>query len=173
MTWWNRDHTPTIDALMLRVRASSTMPGFMIMPHVDGELYADGALGPSGGIPIDAAEAAGFRRFLVIMSRPRAYTKGKATPAGILRRVFRTHPAIADALIARPDHYNATRARLLELERGGNAYLFFAEKHVRWKTENATYDKTPRILPRRGGSKPEREWPDDQGVFGRAGTDPR
>ena len=157
MTWWNRDHTSTIDALMLRVRASSTMPGFMIMPHVDGELYADGALGPSGGIPIDAAEAAGFRRFLVIMSRPRAYTKGKVTPAGILRRVFRTHPAIADALIARPDHYNATRARLLELERGGNAYLFFA-KNMSVENRERNLHKLQESY-RAGREQAEREWP--------------
>ena len=91
------------------------------------------------------------------MSRPRAYTKGKATPAGILRRVFRTHPAIADALIARPDHYNATRARLLELERGGNAYLFFA-KNMSVENRERNLHKLQESY-RAGREQAEREWP--------------
>ena len=42
-------------------------------------------------------------------------------------RYFRTHPAIAEALINRWRSYNQTRERLFELERQGQAYLYFPD----------------------------------------------
>ena len=44
-----------------------------------------------------------------------------------MRQYFRRYPAVVDALMARPDNYNRTRAELLELERSGDAMVFFPE----------------------------------------------
>ena len=83
--------------------------------------------GESGGISIEQAELAGFEKFLFIGSKPRGYVRPKTTRPSMIRRVFRKNPAIAEALIARPPRYNASKDRLLELEREGRAYLFFPE----------------------------------------------
>lgn len=126
--YWGRDDIDSLETLMRFVRASSTLPGFMVPPEIDGVRYFDGALGPSGGIPLDAAEADGFRRFLVIMTRPRDYVKPPVSRPAMMRRIFRRTPAVAEAIITRPDRYNATRRRLFELEREGRAMLFFPDE---------------------------------------------
>lgn len=124
MVYWSRSDIHSHGDLVVRVRASSTMPGFMPMPLIDGHLYVDGALGPTGGFPIDAAQADGFTRFLVISSRARDYVKPPVKQPRLIRRAFRRFPAVASALIARPENYNSTRREIFELEANGNAYVF-------------------------------------------------
>lgn len=129
MVYWGREDMHELRDLMVRVRASSTLPVWMPPATIDGHLYFDGALGPTGGFALDAAKAAGFTRFVVVLTRPRNYVKplsGTVTSAG-MRRVFRRYPAIADAVVKRPLRYNRTRAELFELERAGQAYLFCPE----------------------------------------------
>jgi len=122
--YWGRDDLVDLPALMRRVRASSTMPILMPMPVIDGEPYVDGALGSSGGIALDAAQADGFTRFFVVLTRPRGYRKLPERRPGFYRRYFRDHPAVAEAIVTRHERYNATLDELEELERQGRAYLF-------------------------------------------------
>ncbi|KAB1652512.1 patatin family protein [Pseudoclavibacter chungangensis] len=122
--WWGRDDVREMHDLMVRVRASSTMPVVMPPVTIDGEVYVDGALGRSGGIPLDIARADGFERFLVVLTRPRGYRKGPSRLDGFYRRHFRRWPAVVDALRKRPHRYNETREELFRLEREGRAYLF-------------------------------------------------
>lgn len=126
--WWGRQDTPVIQDLMVRVRASSTMPVLMPPVHLDGRTYVDGALGPDGGIPVSAAEDAGYDRFLAVLTRERDYVKGPERFPRFYQRYFRRHPAIADALLTRWTRYNHTREKLFDLERQGRAYLFVPER---------------------------------------------
>jgi predicted patatin/cPLA2 family phospholipase len=126
--WWGRQDTPAIQDLMVRVRASSTMPVLMPPVHLDGRTYVDGALGPDGGIPVSAAEEAGHERFLAVLTRERDYVKGPERFPRFYLRYFRRHPAIAEALLTRWTRYNQTRERLFDLEHQGKAYLFVPER---------------------------------------------
>jgi predicted patatin/cPLA2 family phospholipase len=125
-TYWSKaaGDMATLPALMRRVRASSTMPALMPMADVDGHLYVDGALGPTGGIALDAAKADGFTRFFVVLSQPRDYRKKKTPAMAYLRWYFSRYPAVVEALAARPARYNATREELFHLEKDGQALLF-------------------------------------------------
>lgn len=125
--YWGREDIETQDDLMVRVRASSTLPLIMPMRVIDGAPYVDGAMGESGGILIEQAEKAGFEKFLFLGSKPRGYVRPKVGRPTALRRVFRKYPAVAEAMIERPPKYNASKDRLLELEREGRAHLFFPE----------------------------------------------
>lgn len=125
--WWGREDTPRIQDLMVRVRASSTMPVLMPPVLLDGRTYVDGALGPDGGIPLSAARDAGYERVLAVLTRERGYVKGPERFPAFYHRYFRRHPAIAEALVTRWRRYNETRERLFELERQGRAYLFVPE----------------------------------------------
>ncbi|WP_342319345.1 patatin-like phospholipase family protein [Corynebacterium mayonis] len=107
------------------VRASSTLPLIMPMRLIDDIPYVDGALGTSGGIAIEQAEAAGWEKFLFVGTKPRDYVRPEVARPGVVKRILRKTPAVADALIARPARYNASKQRLLELERQGRAQLFF------------------------------------------------
>lgn len=126
--WWGRQDTPRIQDLMVRVRASSTMPVLMPPVQLDGRTYVDGALGPDGGIPLSAAEADGHDRFLAVLTRERDYVKSPERFPRFYQRYFRRHPAIAEALLTRWRRYNDTRDRLFDLERQGRAYLFVPER---------------------------------------------
>lgn len=126
-TYWTRDDIRTLDDLVVRVQASSSLPVFMPMVDLGGHKWVDGALGPSGGIALDAAKDAGFTKFLVICSRTRDYVKKPAQNASFLRRHFRRYPALAEAILQRAENYNRTKDELLQLESHGSAYVFFPD----------------------------------------------
>lgn len=128
MTYFGRDEVSAKQDLMKCVRASSSMPLLMPNTEVDGTIYCDGALGPSGGIPLDAAQADGKTRFIVVLTRARGYRKEPFKYAKAFRRIFARYPAIADGMAARADNYNNTMAELLELESEGRALLIFPEE---------------------------------------------
>jgi predicted patatin/cPLA2 family phospholipase len=126
--YWTEDDVPTLTDLVRRVRASSTMPLIMPKVHLDGHIYVDGALGPSGGIALDAAKADGFTKFFVVLTQERDYRKGPASAPWLFNTYFRRLPAAAEALRVRHQNYNRTREELFDLEASGQAYLFVPEK---------------------------------------------
>ena len=127
VVYWGRDDVVELRDLMVRVRASSTMPVVMPPVTIDGRVYVDGALGPTGGIALDAARADGLDRFLVVLTQRRDYVKKPLGNAWVYRRHFRRYPAVVDALTKRHQRYNATREELFALEREGRAYVFAPE----------------------------------------------
>lgn len=126
--YWGRDDLATVGSLMKRVRASSTMPVVMPLTAIDGHHYVDGALGTSGGIPLDAAEADGFDRFLVVLTQVRGFRKSPTRHARFYRQYFRRYPLVAEAIITRWQRYNATLDRLDQLEADGRAHLVVPER---------------------------------------------
>lgn len=127
MVYWGRQDIDSMLALMKRVRASSTMPMLMPLTTIDGDVFCDGALGPTGGIALDAAQADGYEKFLVVHTRERSYRKTPVRSQRAVRAAFWRYPAVADGLIARSANYNRTLEELFELERQGRAYLIFPE----------------------------------------------
>lgn len=69
MFYWGRDELQPKLQLMRKVRASSTMPLLMPITEIDGDDFVDGALGPTGGIALDAAQQDSFDKFLVVFTR--------------------------------------------------------------------------------------------------------
>ena len=128
MVYWGREDMSRMFDLMKRVRASSTMPLLMPLTTVDGELYCDGALGPTGGFAVDAAKDAGYEKFIVVMTRERGYRKQQTRFPRGYQRIFRQYPAVAGGLLERPANYNRTLDELFELERAGRAFLIFPDK---------------------------------------------
>lgn len=126
VSWGRRDIVVEQD-LMAVVQASSTMPVVMPPVDIDGDLYVDGALGETGGIAIDAARAAGYRKFFIVLTQERDYAKKPMTNPWFYRRHFRRYPAVADALLSRWSRYNATRDEIFALEAAGDAYVFAPE----------------------------------------------
>ncbi len=122
--YWTKDDTPTLMDLVRRVRSSSTMPLLMPMVHLDGHVYVDGALGPGGGIALDAAKADGFTKFFVVLTQERGYVKKPASGQVVFNSYFRRYPFAAEALRQRHLNYNRTREELFDLEASGQAYVF-------------------------------------------------
>lgn len=124
---WTQDDVPHVEDLMVRVRASSTMPGLMPPVHLDGHVYVDGAMGPDGGIALSQAQAEGFEKFVIILTQERGYRKEPQRFPAVYRGIFRRYPAVADALLTRWTRYNETRERVFALEEEGRAHVFAPE----------------------------------------------
>lgn len=123
--FWTDDDAATMPELMRMVRSSSTMPVWMPPVLIDGEYYVDGALGQDGGIPLSAAQEAGFGKFFVVLTQPRGYRKippRRLTP--FYRSYFRRFPAVGDALQRRWALYNETLDEIEEMEESGQAIVF-------------------------------------------------
>lgn len=126
VAWEKRDFSRLPDLLM-RVRASSTMPFFMPPTPIGGHMFLDGGMGSSWGIPLEAALADGYERIFIIRSRERSYRK-EPVGAGaqrLLRLYFHRWPKAADRVINRWKHYNAICDKLDALENRGRALQVF------------------------------------------------
>lgn len=155
--YWGRESATDLSQLMKRVRASSTMPGFMPIPMIDGAPYVDGAIGETGGLMLQPAIDAGFTRFLVLASRPREYLRAEFTRPKLVAAALRRYPAVARGVLARPALYNETKQRLLDLEKTGQAYLFFSEDMKINNTE--TNLAKLRATFEAGMQQTQRDWP--------------
>ncbi|CED92726.1 MAG: patatin family protein [Actinomyces succiniciruminis] len=122
--YWGLEDMDVMEDLLVRCQASSSMPVLMPTVHIDGVPYLDGALGPTGGFPTDAAAADGYERMLVVSTRPAGYRKPAEKRAAAYRRMFRRQPEVAEAIINRPDGYNRTIEELEQGRREGRVYLF-------------------------------------------------
>jgi predicted patatin/cPLA2 family phospholipase len=144
--FWDKSDLDTLPKLMRRVRASSSLPIMMPPVLISGHYYVDGALGPSGGIPLDIAQADGFDRFFVVLTQPRDFVKLPQKMQRVFDVYFRKWPAAAEALAQRHENYNRTREELFDLEASGKACLVLpAEMHVGNSTRDVaalqeTYD---------------------------------
>lgn len=125
--WNRRDFLAEPDLIRLATRASTTVPKVMPTTMIGGDPFVDGALGDSGGLLIDAASRAGYDKFVVLATRPRDHVKKPLPQPAAVRRFFRTYPAIADALEARPGRYNAAKRKILDAEAAGRAVVFFPD----------------------------------------------
>lgn len=115
----------TEDALMTRVRASSSYPVIMPPTWIDGCPYYDGGIGEGGGIMVGRAMADGLRRFFVVCTRPRGFRK-PLKPNRLYDAFFWRRPAMRALLDSWARRYNAELDRLERLEAEGCAYVFYA-----------------------------------------------
>lgn len=153
---WTRRNIDSVENVGQITRASSTLPKVMPMGLIDGIPYVDGALGYSGGLLIEAAEQAGFEKFLVLATKEREYIRPTVTRPMATRRLFTKYPAVAEALIVRPGRYNASKQRILELEEQGRAKVFFPDAMSVDASERNVAKLTANYAL--GRAQMEREW---------------
>lgn len=158
---WHREDMTTLKDLMLRVRASSTLPMVMPAVHLNDHVYFDGGLGVGGGIPLQLALDSGCEKIFAILTRPKGYRKpwpdiGKGSRA--IAESFRRYPKVREALLTRNERYNAELDKLEALAEEGRAYIVYAEKMA---VENDTTDLTRlRASYFDGYEQAQREFPD-------------
>ena len=124
--WFSKEEMSTLATLGPIIRASSTLPILMPPVEIDGDTYVDGALGPNGGLPFDQPLREGYRKLLVVLTRPRDFVKDPmpASVGALLRTAYHSFPSVFEGVALRTDRYNAGRRFLFELEERGQAYVF-------------------------------------------------
>lgn len=102
------------------LRASATLPYVSKTVILDGKRYLDG--GCSDSIPVEAFMRMGFERNVIIRTRPTNHVR--TSEHGLLAKLmYRKYPNFIAALLSHHERYNATCARIAELEREGSAYV--------------------------------------------------
>lgn len=137
---WHREDMSTLEDLMARVRASSTLPVVMPPVRIGSRVYYDGGLGVGGGIPLQLALDSGCERIFAILTRPKGFRKpwpdiGKS--AHLFADCYRKYPHVREALLTRNERYNAELDRLEQLAAEGKVYIMYANKMA---VENDTTD---------------------------------
>ncbi|AWB83706.1 patatin family protein [Corynebacterium liangguodongii] len=156
VAWTRRDFARRPDLIFQATRASSTVPKVMPITLIDDAPYVDGALGESGGLLIDAAQRAGFDKFLVLATRPRDFVKNPIAQPAAVRRFFRRYPAIGEALLERARRYNASKSKILAAEAAGRAVVLFPDDMQVESTERRLARLDANYLA--GERQVEREW---------------
>lgn len=123
--YFTRRDFRTADALMKRVRASSSYPVIMPPTWIDGWALYDGGIGEGGGIMLPRAERDGLPRFFVVCTCPRGYRRS-LKPNRAYDVFFWRRPQMRALLDSWARRYDAELDRLAQLEAEGRAYVFYA-----------------------------------------------
>ena len=124
---FTKDDFDTAENMMLRIRASSTMPILMPPPTVDGTVCYDGGLGEGAGIMLPQARRDGFKRFFIVRTRPEGYRKEPQSLMWLFKLFFWRRPKVGEALANRHERYNAVCDELDALVEQGAAFQVYAE----------------------------------------------
>lgn len=122
---FTKDDMPDVWRMINCVRASSTVPIAMKPLPIDGHTYYDGGLGVGAGLPLHLAEQDGYERFVMLATRPAGYRKQPMSPTAraVFGRLLRDVPHVLEAMLTRPERYNAELDRIARLEQEGRALV--------------------------------------------------
>lgn len=112
--------------LLSLIAASSSVPVFSHMVYVDGVPYLDGGIADS--VPLIRSMEKGYRKNVVVLTRPEGYRKkenGKIN--GLYRLFYRKYPEFARALCGRARMYNRTMERIEKWEAEGKIFVIRPE----------------------------------------------
>ena len=152
--FFRKDEMRTLEDLMVRVRASSTVPVIMPPPKVNGRYCYDGGFTVGGGLPLERIRNDGFERVFVVRTRPRGYRKtGDNAWANAF---FWRRPAMRKATTTRNARYNASCDLLDEWEREGRAHVFYCD-NLTLSGNERDYDELWRNFES-GLAQIKREW---------------
>lgn len=110
-----------MDKHFIPVRASSSMPFVAKVIQFDGHKLLDGAL--VSPIPYEKAIAAGFKKFVIVLTRNAGYRKKQSVPKLLLKTVYKQYPKLWEIMQQRPLLYNKQLEAAEELERQGRAVI--------------------------------------------------
>ena len=80
-----------------------------------------------GGFALDTAKKDGFKKFFVVLTRPRGFRKEPLKNRKLIKLYFRKSPHVAEALLNSYTIYNRILEELEQLESEGKAFLVCPE----------------------------------------------
>ena len=103
------------------IRASASLPLMAQIVEIDGQRLLDGDIADS--IPFGYFERIGYDRNVVVLTRPLGYRKGKNRLLPLLRKKYRSFPALIRALEDRHERYNRELEELAVKEEQGLVFV--------------------------------------------------
>lgn len=111
------------------IRASSSLPFIAPIVEYNGKHLLDGGIVDS--IPIKQAEADGFKRNVVILTKESSYTKKKSNIRWLLTKSYGKYPKLVESILSRYQMYNDTMAYIKEQEEKGNIFVIRPSKNLK------------------------------------------
>ncbi len=111
------------------VRASASLPLVSHIVGIHGSLYLDGGICDS--IPLAASIRHGYRKNIVILTRPYGYRKSPSHMLPAVAYMYRNYPKFIQAYKARYLHYNHALELVAKQEAEGKAFVFRPSKSLK------------------------------------------
>jgi len=111
----------TKEELKTALTASSSMPFVSKMIPFKDQLYLDGGI--SECIPMAQAYRDGKDKLIVVLTRNFGYRKKPFKSPAVIRRAYRKYPEFAEAIVNRPEVYNAQLAEVEAKEKAGELFV--------------------------------------------------
>lgn len=113
------------------MRASASMPFVSKIVEVGGKKLLDGGIADS--VPLKFFEEEGYKKNVVILTRPKGYIK-EPTPLSLPAKIiYRKYPAMINAILTRHEMYNRQMQYIQEREKAGAAYVLRPQKPLELK----------------------------------------
>lgn len=123
-----------------KVRASASLPLVSNIVEVDGMKLLDG--GVSDSIPIFAFRRMGYRRNIVVLTRPEGYRKGPDKMLRLEAGRYREYPEFVKRCHMRHMYYNKTLDKLEKLEKEGDTLIIRPSETI----EISRLEKKPEMI---------------------------
>ena len=105
---------------LLWMRASASLPFVSRVVEAGGRRLLDGGIADS--VPLRFFEGIGYTKNVVILTRPRTYTKKKSA-SRLMRLALWREPYLLDAMESRGERYNETVRYICEKEKKGEVFV--------------------------------------------------
>ena len=111
------------------VRASASMPLASRIVELDGKKLLDGGVADS--IPVMAFRKMGFKKDLVILTRPEGYRKKQNPMLPLIRSAYREYPEFVETAASRHLVYNRELDEISRLEREGEILVIRPSRRIK------------------------------------------
>ena len=111
------------------VRASASMPLASRIVELVGKKLLDGGVADS--IPVMAFRKMGFKKDLVILTRPEGYRKKQNPMLPLIRRAYREYPEFVETAASRHLVYNRELDEISRLEREGEILVIRPSRRIK------------------------------------------
>lgn len=116
--WFGKE---AIGHSFLPVRASASLPFLAPIVHIGSRDLLDGAL--VAPIPYEKALEAGYKKFIIVLTRNSGYRKKKSVPQILLKTWYKNYPKLWEIMQQRPELYNKQLEYVEQLEKDGKAVI--------------------------------------------------
>ena len=111
------------------MRASASMPLAAHIVELEGRKLLDGGVADS--IPVAAFRKMGYKRCVVVATRPMSYRKKPNRMTSLLRRVYRDYPDFVEAMARRHLMYNRQLDEIKRMEDAGEILVIRPSRTIK------------------------------------------
>lgn len=121
------------------LRASASLPLVSNIVERDGLKLLDG--GTADSIPIDFMRKQGYRKNIVVLTRPEGYVKKQDKSIKLISFVYRKYPQYVEACRHRFEHYNSCVEELERMEKNGEVLIIRPTRAIKIGRTEKNKDK--------------------------------